>query len=155
MDSESVFQSQLDRLLGTLGVKPRPMEGPRVIEPPDPSDLQACLPPGRSLWMDSGGTYHSVYGDLDRGTQSDHITSKEALDVLFPIAFNYILCEASSYEREHREARADKRRAYFAYMQRRMEELGPEYANRCRAEISSILRSSPYDDATYVEHGIW
>lgn len=49
----------------------------------------------------------------------------------------------------------DKRRAYFDYMQRRMEELGPEYASRCRAENSSILRASPYDDAAYVEHGIW
>lgn len=102
--------------------------------------------PGSTVWQDGEGCFHFLQLDPHRGDIVKSLKTRDAHDVLFEVAENYVEPMAMDYELAHRVEGQDFRRIYFARLLELMGRLGPEYERRERKDLEGWLRKRPFKD---------
>jgi hypothetical protein len=93
----------------------------------------------------SAGRYH--YVATERGSIREHRVTDDDDELLYWLMKDVTFELAMAYELRHRVQGQSFRRLLFSTQIELLQKVKPEWAEKKRVEIESILRVSPYDDA--------
>ena len=91
------------------------------------------------------GQYHYVF--TERGFENERRITHSEDDILYWLASTAVFSAAVDFEVKSRVPKQDFRRVLFAKEIDLLHSMDPQWADRKRSEIASILEEHPYDDS--------
>jgi hypothetical protein len=106
----------------------------------------------RTTRQDDGGGHLEIvderfhYVFTERGMENERRVTESEDEILYWLASDAVLSEASTFEVHHRVPGQSFRRLLFAKAIELMNLMNPAWGDRKRAEIDAILSKHPFDD---------
>lgn len=91
--------------------------------------------------------YHLVV--CERGQEFERRTTSDLDELLYWVFEGVTSSMGFDYELAHRRPEEDSRRIAFAKQLEMLNSLRPAWAERCRAELATIVARYPFDDSAY------